>query len=159
VAQIVRQLANWNSFSAHPGAVTSSQGGFLIGPGQIRAPDVAFTPSGICSVLTLQQRESFQGAPFSPTFVVEVDDLTTKLDELTSRIKDSFFPSGVRLAWLVDPVNKIFYDFKRTKDGVIRRCSHPWYKTNNQPAVMKGGNELPGFELELSEINELYNVV
>ncbi len=86
---------------------------------------------------------SFQGAPFSPTFVVEVDDLPY------CKIKTRFFPH---------PVNKIIYDFKRTSAGVIRRCPHPWYKTNNQPAIMKGGDELL-FEFQLSEIDKFYNVV
>jgi Uma2 family endonuclease len=160
VAEISRQLSNWNAFSAQPGAVSSSQGGFLLGPGIIKAPDVAFTPLGICSTLTPNQQFTFQGAPFCPTFVVELDDLTIqrKLVDLTAKIKDSYFPSGVQLAWLVDPVNKIFYDFKRTKGGVIRRCCHPWYK-NNQPAIINGGDVLPGFGLRLSKINEVYTVV
>jgi Uma2 family endonuclease len=160
VLEIGRQLSNWNLFSAQPGAVSSSQGGFLIGPGMIKAPDVAFTPSGICSTLTQNQQFSFRGAPFCPIFVVELDDLTIerKLVDLTAKIEDSYFPSGVQLAWLVDPVNKIFYVFKRTKAGVIRRCLHPWYK-NDQPAVIKGGNVLPGFELQLSKIDKVYTVV
>ena len=160
VSEICRQLSTWNRFSAQPGAVSSSQGGFLIGPGMIKAPDVAFTPSAMCSTLTQNQQFSFRGAPFCPIFVVEVDDLTIerKLVDLTVKIKDSYFPSGVQLAWLVDPVNKIFYDFKRTKAGVIRRCLHLWYK-NNQSAVIRSGNVLPGFELELSEIDNVYTVV
>jgi hypothetical protein len=59
VAKIVQQISNWNDFSATKGAVTSSQGGFLIGPGVIRAPDVAFTPSSICSGLAHQQQFNF----------------------------------------------------------------------------------------------------
>ena len=44
VTEIGRQLANWNMHTAQNGVVTSSQGGFLLDHGVIRAPDVAFTP-------------------------------------------------------------------------------------------------------------------
>jgi hypothetical protein len=45
----------------------------------------------------LQQRRTFQGALFSPTFAVEVDNLSTafKLNTLTSKFKDTYFPAGV----------------------------------------------------------------
>jgi hypothetical protein len=51
--------------------------------------------------------------PFSLTFAVEVDDLsmTSKLNTLTSKFIDTCFPAGVRLGWLIDPINKMIYTF------------------------------------------------
>ena len=42
----------------------------------IRAPDVAFTPTDTYRNLTQQQLLTFQGQPFHPTVVVEVEDVS-----------------------------------------------------------------------------------
>jgi Uma2 family endonuclease len=150
--------ANWatgTSTLRKNGVVTSSQGGFLLSHGTIRAPDVAFTPHATHSTLTQQQLLSFQGAPFSPVFVVEVDDLTNqrKLDSLTKKINETYFPSGVQLAWFVNATHQLFFTFSSTTAGVVRRYSHQWLDEEGEPAVVRGGDVLPGFRLELSRIN------
>jgi Uma2 family endonuclease len=161
VAEIVRQLANWNVYTAQNGVVTSSQGGFLLGHGTIRAPDVAFTSQATYSKLTQQQRLSFKGAPFSPVFVVEVDDLTNqhKLDSLTKKIKETYFPSGVRLAWLLDATHQIFFTFSSTTAGVVRRYLPHWSDKDGEPAVVRGGDVLPGFRVELLRIDNAISPV
>jgi Uma2 family endonuclease len=99
--EILRQLANWNIQTRQNGAPTSSQGGFNFGEG-IRAPDVAFTPKEVYRALDKDQLLTFHGDPFSPTFVVEVENVseTCKLDELTDRFKTTYFPAGVELGWI-----------------------------------------------------------
>ena len=161
VAEIVRQLGNWNVYTAQNGVVTSSQGGFLLGQGTIRAPDVAFTPQATYSTLTPQQRLSFKRASFSPVFAVEVDDLTNqhKLDSLTKKIKETYFPSGIRLAWLVDATHQIFFTFSSTTAGVVRCYSCKWLNEDGKPAVVRGGDVLPGFLLELSLIDNAISPV
>jgi len=42
--------------------------------------------------------------------------------------------------------DRIFFE-KRTLASVIHRCSPSWYKKNHRPAVIKGGNMLPGYEV------------
>ena len=69
VGEIIRQLANWNIQTRQNGACTSSQGGFNFN-WEIRAPDVAFTPKEVYRALDEEQRRSFQGDLFSPTFAV-----------------------------------------------------------------------------------------
>ena len=120
VGEIFRQLANWNIRTHQNGVPTSSQGGFNF-CGQIRAPDVAFTSKEVYRALNDKQRRSFQGKLFSPTFAVEVEDLdaTGKLSELTDTFKDMYFPAGLKLGWLVDPINKVVYVFKRDKDDTV----------------------------------------
>ena len=154
VAEITRQLGNWNIRTRQNGACTSSQGGFNFN-GAIRAPDVAFTPKDVYRALDEQQRRSFQGNLFSPTFAVEVEDLvaTGKLLELTQKFKDTYFPAGLELGWLVDPINKDLYVFKRDKDGIVRRCSHAWYDTDGIAMVLDGQDTLPGFKLKLWQID------
>jgi Uma2 family endonuclease len=137
--EILRQLANWNIQTRQNGAPTSSQGGFNFGEG-IRAPDVAFTPREVYRALDKDQLLTFHGDPFSPTFVVEVENVseTCKLDELTDRFKTTYFPAGVELGWLVDPVNKDIYVFRRDRDNAVRRCKHGWYDDDGNPTVVDG---------------------
>lgn len=160
VAEIAYQLKNWNDETEQHGIITTSQGGFKFSNGAIKAPDVAFTPSDVCCGLDVQQRRTFQGATFSPTFAVEVDDLltTTKLDTQTSKFEETYFPNGVRLGWLIDPINKIIYTFSRESDGVVRRRQRQWLGSDGKPGVLTGGEVLPGFTLSLEKIDLLWQV-
>ena len=161
VAEIAGQLRDWNNETEQHGIPTTSQGGFKFSNGAVKAPDVAFTPSDVYCGLDAQQMTTFQGASFSPTFAVEVDDLSTtsKLNTLTSKFKDTYFPNGVRLGWLIDPINKTIYTFSRESDGVVRRRQHQWYGIDGKPGVLKGGEVLPGFSLMLEKIDQLLSQV
>jgi len=160
VGEIFRQLLNWNIHTRQNGAPTASQGGFNFGE-RIRAPDVSFTPSNIYRGLDNNQLDTFQGNPFCPTFVVEVEDLsvTRKLNELSDIFKTMYFPAGVKLGWLVDPINWDIYVFKRDRDDVVRRYYHAWYDNNGVPTVVDGLEVLPGFQLQLWKIAEAISQV
>jgi len=159
VLEIARHLANWNVRTGQNGLCTSSQGGFKFN-GAIRAPDVAFTPKGVYRALDEEQRRTFRGDSFSPTFAVEVEDLiaTGKLLELTRKFKDTYFPAGLELGWLVDPISKEAFVFNRDKDGTVRRHKHAWYD-NGTATVLEGRDTLPGFEFDLWEIDEALSQV
>jgi len=78
--EVIRKLQ-----SRQNGNVTGSQGGFKLETGEIIVPDVAFTPKKFHRNLDSRQRTTFQGRPFSPVFVVEVDDNlgdTTSFDSI-----------------------------------------------------------------------------
>jgi Uma2 family endonuclease len=78
VPEIGRQLANWNIETHQNGGVTSSQGGFnfnVEGQRTIQVPDVAFTPRQTDRNLSALQNWTFQGQPFTPIFVIEVDHI------------------------------------------------------------------------------------
>jgi hypothetical protein len=156
VGEIFRQLGDWNIQTRQNGAATS-QGGFKFGEG-IRAPDVSFTPREIYRGLDENQLGTFQGHPFSPTFVVEVENLlvTRKLNELTDRFQTTYLPAGVKLGWLV---NKNVYVFKRDRDDIVRRRYHAWCDANGDPTVVDGGDVLPGFKLELWMIDDAMSQV
>ncbi|CAG8652527.1 16667_t:CDS:2, partial [Acaulospora morrowiae] len=102
VVEIYAQIRNWNVQTGQNGAVTCSQGGFLIEMGEVQIPDVAFTPKEIYRNLTDEQGTSFRGPPFSPTFVVE-------------------------LGWLIDPINDEIWVYKRSPaNGNVFRCHRDW---------------------------------
>ena len=160
VGEIFRQLANWNIQTGQNGAPTTSQGGFDFGEG-IRAPDVAFTPSYIYRDLDENQLNTFQGELFSPTFVVEVENVSKKgkLNELIKKFKTTYFPAGVQLGWLVDPINTVIYVFETDSDNIVRCRRHAWYDNVGNPTVVGGRDVLPGFKLQLWKISEAISQV
>ncbi|KAL1920699.1 uncharacterized protein VTP21DRAFT_1076 [Calcarisporiella thermophila] len=153
VAEIIRQLTRWNIYSQQNGIVTGSQGGFnfaVLEGREIRAPDVAFTPKEIYRALDEQQLDTFRGQPFHPTFVVEVEDVSSssKLAELTEKFKEIYFNAGVDLGWLINPANKKIYIFEKTLNGSVRRYSHEWKNVS-------GGNVLPRFVLKIRLVEDV----
>ncbi|CAG8724172.1 1822_t:CDS:2 [Acaulospora morrowiae] len=155
VAEIVRQLGDWNIQTRQNGDVKTSQGGFNFNVGgqrMIRAPDISFTPKAVSRQLTELQRWTFQGQPFTPTFVVEVGDTqssTSAFGELDDKFKREYFAVGtsVQLGWLIDPKNKRIWVYKRNQHGNVYRREHVWND-------VKGDNVLPWFTLEVQMIEE-----
>ncbi|CAG8546099.1 16104_t:CDS:2 [Cetraspora pellucida] len=151
VAEIVRQLGDWNIWTQQNGGVTSSQGGFDfdIGGGKtIRAPDIAYTPKEIDRKLDAQQNWSFKGNPFTPIFVIEVGNISTrsKLEELDRKFNDVYFAEGtsVQLGWLIDPENKEIHIYRRGRC----RINHGWKDVNAK-------DFLPRFILEIWKIEHV----
>ncbi|CAI2182351.1 20564_t:CDS:2 [Funneliformis geosporum] len=153
VANIVGQLDRWNIQTGQNGNVTSSQGGFRLETGEIRAPDVAFTPEEIYRSLTEVQGTSFRGPAFSPTFVVEVADVkygdSPKFKELDSKFKDTYFDArtSVELGWLIDPINDEIWVYKRNSKREVFRHHRKW-------GDLDGGDILPEFTLEVWSIKD-----
>ncbi|CAB5309408.1 unnamed protein product [Rhizophagus irregularis] len=152
--EIARQLANWNVWTRQNGIVTSSQGGYDFNVGgsvTIRAPDVAFLTRNVYNDLTQEQRDSFQGDPFSPIFAVEVSDLSDRsvFQNLDDKIKYEYFApeSSVKRVWLVDPKNKQIHLYRRGMNRYL------WEWRN-----IDGGEVLPDFVLDVSEIDEIIEV-
>ncbi|PKK41056.1 hypothetical protein RhiirC2_10276, partial [Rhizophagus irregularis] len=132
VSEIVRQLANWNIETHQNGGVTSSQGGFNFNVGgqrTIRAPDVSFTPKQTDRNLNGLQNWTFQGQPFTPIFVVEVDFIETEaqFQVFDDRFRNEIFAQGtsVELGFLVS----IGQDNNGQLVGTIH--SWRWYENSN----------------------------
>ena len=160
VGEIVRQVGDWNIHTQQNGVVTSSQGGFNFG-GAIIAPDVAFTPKATYRALTQQQLSTFQGPAFCPTFVVEVENFSVGDNEanLDTKFKQTYFPAGVELGWMIDPINQIFFEIRREADGVVRRRKREWFNDGGEAIVASGRDVLPGFELKLWKIDQVSSQV
>ncbi|RIA97868.1 hypothetical protein C1645_751396 [Glomus cerebriforme] len=154
VAEIAAQLRNWNVQTQQGGGVTTSQGGFnfvIDYQSVIRAPDVAFIPQNMVLQLTDEQAWTFQGAPFTPIFLVEVADIgedtdNSKFKEADKRFKEELIIQStvVQLGWLIDPQHKRIYIYRRD-----RKCSNPRW------GDISGENGLPGFMLDMSLIDRI----
>ncbi|CAG8697974.1 2125_t:CDS:2, partial [Acaulospora morrowiae] len=152
VAEIIRQLGNWNIQTRQNGDIKASQGGFNFNVGGHRAPDVSFTPKSVSRQLTELQRWTFQGQSFTPTFVVEVGDTESRstFEELDGKFKRGYFALGtsVQLGWLIDPRNSKIWVYKRSQHGNVFRREHAW-------GDVEGGDILPGFTLNVLMIGEV----
>ncbi|KAJ3325319.1 N-acetyl-glucosamine-6-phosphate deacetylase [Boothiomyces sp. JEL0866] len=85
-----------NTIRDYPGRGTTSQGSFILGENRDgRMPDVAYTPRNVDRNFNQLQRWTYQGEPFAPTFVVEIDTLTgssSQRSRLHRKMIDDYFP-------------------------------------------------------------------
>ena len=107
--------------------------------------------------MTDLQRWTFQGQPFTPTFVVEVGDTesVSTFEGLDGKFKRDYFADGtsVQLGWLVDPKNSRIWVYKRNQHGnVFRRRECAWED-------VRGDDILPRFILKLWKIEEAISQV
>jgi Uma2 family endonuclease len=97
VFKIEELLGDWIKWNPRfGGRGTSAQGCFILGDNRDeRMPDVAYTPRHTDRVLTNNQVWTYQGDPFAPTFVVEIDTLTGKGSQrknLDLKMTNDYFP-------------------------------------------------------------------
>ncbi|KAE9349358.1 hypothetical protein PF008_g6944 [Phytophthora fragariae] len=148
---ICKALLNWAGWSGHGGRVTDA-GDYVLDGTTLRVPDVVYVPRDEARQLTEAQQWTRGGEPFAPTFVVEIDTLTgpdSKLDALDDKMRLEYFPHGVQLGWLIDPKNKIMYEYKRYARGdrlVWRVGDSAWRR-------LDGGTVLPGFTLSCEALD------
>ena len=121
--------------------MTASQG-FRFG-GAIRAPDIAFIPKEVYRDLTHQQLSTFQGPAFCPTFAVEVENFKKGNNEavLVDKFKQTYFPAGLQLGWMVDPINREVFYFRREADGIVHRHKHSWFDSDGEATVVSGRDQ------------------
>jgi Uma2 family endonuclease len=78
-----------------------------------------------------------------PDFVIELRSKTDDLENLKSKMADSWIANGVRLAWLIDPYEE--------KAWVYRANGSIDVLEGFSGKKLSGENVLPGFELNLEE--------
>ncbi|EPZ33248.1 hypothetical protein ROZALSC1DRAFT_31098 [Rozella allomycis CSF55] len=163
VLEIGAILRDYAKSKICPGNVTSSQGGYKFaqynlevndGHGHIRtiirAPDIAFVPRNVARNLDANQLFTFKGEPFTPTFVIEVEDISTtsRYEKIKKKICEEYFSvnSSIRLAWLIDPQNKIAVEFYRNALGkLVWKYHNPWVN-------LSGRDTLPQFTLRVKSL-------
>ncbi|KAE9354132.1 hypothetical protein PR003_g3518 [Phytophthora rubi] len=148
---ICKALLNWVAWSGRGGRVTDA-GDYVLDGTTLRVPDVVYVPRDEARQLTEAQRWTRNEEPFAPTFVVEIDTLTgpdSKLDALDQKMRLEYFPHGVQLGWLIDPKNKIMYEYKRYARG----DRLVWRVGNSAWRRLDGGTVLPGFTLSCEALD------
>lgn len=137
-AEISMQLRQWAKRDG-TGTTTDSSGGFILPNTAIRSPDAAWIRYDRLASLTAEQRTKF--LPLCPDFVIELRSPTDSLTTLQSKMLE-YIENGVRLGWLIDPVQGHVYVY--SPDSPVVRLDNP--------DSLSGDPVLPGFRLDLGEI-------
>jgi Uma2 family endonuclease len=140
--EISGELRNWRK-SKKNGLTLSSSTGFKLPDGSTRCPDAAWVNKDKIASLTKEQRKTF--APVVPDFVVEVRSSSDKLDDLKDKMENTWIKNGVRLAWLVDPIEEKAYIYRSGKSEET---------VPDFEQVLSGEDVCVGFELDLRELKE-----
>mgnify|MGYP001244577748 CR=1 FL=1 len=137
-AELNAEFVLWNRRKKN-GFVFDSSTGFRIPSGATYSPDLAWVTNERWNTLTEEQKEKF--VPLCPDFVVELVSVSQDVESLEDKITE-FIENGCRLAWLVDPYEKMTHVY-RPKVAVEKI---PFDQE------LHGGQVLEGFKIRLSDI-------
>ncbi|MDA0674530.1 MAG: Uma2 family endonuclease [Cyanobacteria bacterium] len=127
------ELYLWNK-RAGLGKVFSSSTIFRLPVGSKRSPDAAWVELSRWQGLTPEQRQQFP--PLAPDFVLELRSRTDDLKLLQDKMQE-YMDSGVRLGWLIDPLQQTATIYRQGQEPEVRSL----------PATLSGETVLPGFTL------------
>ncbi|NEP60510.1 MAG: Uma2 family endonuclease [Symploca sp. SIO2G7] len=116
-----------------------SSSGFTLPNGATRSPDAAWIKGSRWNTLTAEQRASF--APICPDFVVELRSASDTLSSLQIKMQE-YIENGALLGWLIDRKNRKVYLYRPNQAPEIL----------DNPNVIVGDPELPGFVLQMAKI-------
>lgn len=131
-------LAAWN-LSVGKGKLFNSSSGFTLPNGAVRAPDATWISNASWQSLTKAEKNSF--AHITPDFVAEVRSKNDSLPQLETKM-DEYLACGVRLAWLIDPLER--------RATIFRPDQAP--ESVGFDATLSGEAVLPGFTFPLSAL-------
>jgi Uma2 family endonuclease len=137
-AEIVIQLGVWNK-RMKLGMTFSPSAGFSLPSGAVRHADAAWMSNERWNALTAKQQEKFIPAP---DFVIELRSPSDTLSELQAKMK-RWIDNGVRLAWLIDPIEEKTYIYRKNKKPVV---------VKGFDKTLSGEKVLPDFTFELKEL-------
>lgn len=117
--------------------------GFTLPNGAVRAPDASWILRSRLSELSEEQREGFWR--IAPDFVIELRSSSDTLAGVQRKMAE-YIENGVRLGWLIDPLDpqRRVYVYRPGADIEIL----------DAPETLSGDPELPGFTLDLTRIWE-----
>jgi Uma2 family endonuclease len=135
---IAAQLWNWTEQDGI-GIGFDSSAGFTLPNGAMRSPDASWIKLERWNALTEPQKASF--APICPDFVIELRSASDTLTSLQNKMKE-YLANGVGLGWLIDRKNQKVYIYRPNREAEIL----------DQPEMVSGEPELPGFGLKMAKI-------
>ena len=141
-SEVTADLVMWNR-KTKSGKTYSSSTMFILPDGEKRMPDAAWITKDKVKKLSRWQRKKI--AKIVPDFIIEVRSPTDSVKKLKAKIKDIWVKNGVRLAWLIDPIDKIHWIFRA--DGSSE-------KIKGMDNILDGEAVLPDFKLDLAVLIE-----
>ncbi len=139
--KITTQLEIWSSRNS-TGVCFDSSTGFKLPNGSDRSPDATWIKRERWDNLTSEEKQKFP--PIVPDFVIELRSRTDDLSVLQNKMIE-YQENGVRLGWLIDPVNKQVEIYRLNQSVEIVQ----------NPVNLSGEDVLYGFILDLQPIFNL----
>jgi Uma2 family endonuclease len=132
------EITHWSK-QTREGRTFDSSTGFTMPDTSVKSPDTAWVSNERWNKIAADLRKKF--APIAPDFVIEIRSESDKLKELQSKMLD-YITNGVRLAWLMDRVNRITYIYRL--DGSQDSISFD--------ETLDGEDVLVGFKLKIADV-------
>ena len=117
--------------------------GFTLPNGAVRSPDASWFLRSRLAELTAEQRQGFWR--ISPDFVIELRSNSDSLRSVRRKMEE-YMENGVRLGWLVDPLDSLQRVYIYRPDSPVEILEGP--------ESLSGEPELPGFALDLKAVWE-----
>ncbi len=141
-SEVGADLVIWNR-KTKLGKTYSASTMFILPDGEKRMPDAAWIKKEKVSKLSNWQRKKI--AKIVPDFIIEVRSPTDSVEKLKEKIQDIWVKNGVRLAWLIDPIDKIH---------CIYRIDGSSEKIEGMDKILSGEKVLPDFKMDLSVLED-----
>lgn len=125
------------------GVPFDSSTGFTLPNGSVRSPDASWILKARLQELTGEQKEGFWH--ISPDFVIELRSSSDTLAGIQRKMAE-YMENGVRLGWLIDPLDPLRRVYVYRPDRSVEILEGP--------ESLSGEPELPGFTLNLQPIWE-----
>ena len=141
-AGITARVAMWAEEDG-TGVAFDSNAGFTLSNGAVRAPDASWILRSRVAALNEEQRSGYWR--ITPDFVIELRSSSDTLRGIQRKMAE-YIENGVRLGWLIDPLDprRRVYVYRPDSDVEILEA----------PESLSGEPELPGFMLDLKLIWE-----
>jgi Uma2 family endonuclease len=136
-ATLISELYAWNK-KHQAGGVFSSSSGFTFADSSVFSPDAAFVLKNRIDSLSADQKKKF--APIAPDFVAEIRSPSDDVALLHAKM-ERYIINGVRLAWLIDPMEEKAWVYAPDQKTVA---------VADFAQTLGGGEVLPGFEFPLA---------
>lgn len=132
------QVSSW-SRRDKTGIVFDSQTMFTFPNGAKRMPDVSWIRKEKTLHLTAEDKKGF--ARVTPDFVIELRSPSDDLEDLKDKMIE-YIENGVRLGWLIDPLEKRVHIYRPEREPEIL----------DDPETISGEDVLAGFTLNVREV-------
>ncbi len=132
------QVGNWSKEDG-TGIVFDSSTIFTFPNKAKRSPDVSWMPREKWEAVPKAERKKF--TKLVPDFVIELLSPSDSLFSTREKMEE-YIDNGVRLGWLIDPMNETVHIYRQNGEIEILK----------NPESVSGENVLPGFALNVREI-------
>ena len=137
-AELVLQVGIWAKMDG-TGRIFSSNAGYTLPNGAVRAPNVSWMPLSRWESLSREDQTKF-GHTF-PDFAIELRSPSDLLRDVQDKMRE-YMENGVLLGWLIDPQNRRVHVYSPGQPVEILE----------NPTAVSADPVLPGFVLDLSVI-------